>query len=155
MALPALLVGPLLEITKSVISKVLPPDKLAESDRLQLEQEFQLAIMAQDWRAVEAEMADRASARTLAASDIAKGNALSSFLAAVVRPTWGLGALVLVAYSIVSDVPIQPVFESIVQTVLMFYFGGRTLEKVLPTLVGGYTEAKKATSPTRSDASAP
>lgn len=138
----ALLAGPLIDIVNKVLGRVLPAEKMSQADRLRLETELQLAIMAQDWKEVEAEFSDRASARSLAAADTAKGNAFTTMLAAIVRPMWGLGALALVAYSVLFDKEIGSAFYGIIQTLLMFYFGGRTIEKLAPSVLRGY-EAKQ------------
>lgn len=145
MAFPiALIVGPVLDIVKQVLGRTLPAEKISQVDRLAIEQQITLALMDQDWKQIEAEFADRANARQLAAADIAQGNAFSTTLAAVVRPIWGLGAFALVAYSVLAGIAIAPVFESIIQTLLMFYFGGRTLEKLAPAILQGYKAKQDA-----------
>ena len=130
--MPALLLSLLGNIIPDVVKRVLPAEKISEEDRAKLANEMTLAFMQADWQSVEAEYKDRADARNLAAQDIAKGNALTAFLSAVVRPVWGLGAFVMVGYSILYSVPIDPATREIIQTVLWFYFGGRTIEKVVP-----------------------
>jgi hypothetical protein len=134
-----LLVGPIIEIVKSTLNRVLPAEKASEIDQAQLELETIKLLGEQDWQQVEASYADRANARLLAEKDIASGNALTGILAATVRPAWGYGALALVAYSVLTQVPINPAFQSIVETILMFYFGGRTIEKVVPHLSAAYS----------------
>lgn len=123
-------------IIPDVIKRVLPAEKMSEGDRASLERELTLAVMAADWKSVEAEYADRNSARDLAKADIASGNALTGALAAGVRPLWGIGAFVLVAYYVVTGAEIKPAIQSIVETVIVFYFGGRVVEKVTPTISG-------------------
>ncbi len=91
-----------------------------------------LCLAGQDWKEVEASYADMASARDLAKADIAKGNAFTGFLSAIVRPLWGIGAFVLVTHYAISHVPIDQGLQSIIQTVIWFYFGGRVVEKVTP-----------------------
>jgi len=134
--MPTILITLLSSLIPDVIKRVLPPEKMSEADAAKLQAELTLALMKQDWDRIEAEYADRNSARQLAAAEIAKGNALTSLLAAVVRPLWGIGAFVLVAYSVIYGVAISNVLNDIIQTVLMFYFGGRVIEKVTPTIVG-------------------
>lgn len=132
----ALLLPLLSSILPDVIRRVLPAEKISEADRATLEQQITLELMKQNWNGIEAEFRDRDSARQLAAAEIAKGNALTSFLAAVVRPLWGIGAFVLVAWSVYAGADIPEPLQSIIQTVLMFYFGGRVIEKVTPLLAG-------------------
>lgn len=127
------LILPLLSsLLPDVLKRVLPAEKMSEEDRAKLGQEIQLELMKQDWSKIEAEFKDRDSARQLAVQDIAKGNAFTSALAAIVRPLWGIGCFVLVAYSVVSGFAITTVLQSIIETVLAFYFGGRVIEKLAP-----------------------
>lgn len=119
-------------ILPDIIKRVLPAEKISETEQAQLAQAVQLELMKQDWAAVEAEYKDRADARSLAGQEVAKGNAFTATMAAVVRPLWGIGAFALIAYSVVQSAPISLPLQSIVETVLMFYFGGRTIEKLAP-----------------------
>lgn len=128
----ALLLGLLNNVLPGVINRVLPPEKMSEAEAAQLQQELTKELLAQDWAQIEAEYKDRDSARTLAAAEIAKGNAFTGALAAMVRPAWGFAALGLVAWNVLGGHPIEPGFREIVDTVLMFYFGGRVIEKVTP-----------------------
>lgn len=136
--MPALIFGLLNSILPGVINRVLPPEKMSEEDSAKLQQELALELMKQDWQGIEAEYADRSNARNLAAQDIAGGNNITRFLSATVRPAWGFGALVLVSYSVITHSAIESTYADIIQTVLFFYFGGRTLEKVTPTIVGAF-----------------
>lgn len=103
----------------------------------QIEAETSKAVMSMDWTAIEKEFQDRADARGLAAKDMAAGNAFTSILAATVRPVWGYASLVVVAYPYLAgafDLPAVQIDDNtrtIVQTVIAFYFGGRTVEKVI------------------------
>ena len=132
----ALLLPLLSSILPDVLKRVLPGEKISEADAANLQQQITLELMRQNWSEIEAEYKDRDSARQLAAAEIAKGNALTSFAAALVRPVWGLGAFALVAYSVWASVPIAEPLQSIIQTVLMFYFGGRVIEKIAPLVAG-------------------
>lgn len=135
--MPQIILSMLSSILPDVIKRVLPAEKVSESEQANLQAQLTLAIMNADWQQIEAEFADRSSARTLAAAEIAKGNAFTSFMAAVVRPLWGIGAFGLVAHSVVMHVPIDPAVRDIIQTVLWFYFGGRVIEKVAPLVAQG------------------
>lgn len=134
--MPALLISLLSQILPDVIKRVLPAEKMSEAEAAQLQAELTNELAKQDWQKIEAEYADRNSARQLAAQDIARGNALTGFLAATVRPVWGFGAFALVTWSVVQQVAIAPELQDIIQTVLYFYFGGRTIEKVTPAIIG-------------------
>lgn len=132
-------IGPVFGVIDTVIKRILP-EKMSEADRARLAQELQLELMKADWSQAEAAFRDRADARALAAADVAKGNALSNFLAATVRPVWGFASLVVVAYPYLAgalhwpSVSLDDATKDVVQMVIMFYFGGRTIEKVLPAL---------------------
>jgi len=137
--MPTLLIGLLQNILPGVINRVLPPEKMSEEDAAKLQNELTKTLIEQNWNEIEAEYKDRDSARNLAAQDIAKGNAFTGILSATVRPAWGYGALALVVYSVLYTVPISAQLNDIIQTVLFFFFGGRTIEKVIPHI----TEAIK------------
>lgn len=124
------------KVLPDVLKRVLPAEKMSEAERANLEQQLTLELMKADWKQVEAEFEDRKSARELAKEDIAKGNAFTSAAAAIVRPLWGIGAFVLVTYSVVTNSVITAPIQSIIETVLMFYFGGRVIEKIIPSITG-------------------
>lgn len=132
MPIPAILATILPGLISDTVRRVLPAEKMSDVDRARLEQELTLAVMAQDWRAVEAEFADRSNARMLAEKDVAGGNAFTTALSALVRPVWGFGALALVTYSVLTGFEIAGALDEIVQTVIWFYFGGRVVEKITP-----------------------
>ena len=115
------------------------PEKAAEIDKLKLQAATAEFIATQEGQAALNEFADRASARTLAAADVAKGNWFSTALAATVRPVFGY---VVIAAFVASWVPalipggmnmveISPIQKEVMLTVIWFYFGGRTVEKSL------------------------
>jgi hypothetical protein len=104
---------------------------------------MELALLKQFGAEVEQEYKDRADARALAAAEAARGNAFTMALSATVRPIWGLASLVVVAYPYLAGglgwpaVMIDDNTKQIIQTVIMFYFGGKTVEKVLPLFRAG------------------
>lgn len=123
-----------------ILSRVLPPEKMSEEDAAKIQHELTMTLINQDWNQIQAEYADRNSARVLAAQDIAKGNAFTGMLAAIVRPLWGIGAFILVVYSVLYHSPIDGALQSIITTVLAFYFGGRVIEKVTPHITAAITK---------------
>lgn len=125
------LTGVLPDILKRVL-----PEKISEAEKATIQQNLTLELAKMDLQSVEAEYADRNSARLLAAADIAKGNAFTGALAAIVRPLWGIGTFVIVAYSVGSGYEIKAPLQAIIETLLMFYFGGRVIEKVSPHITG-------------------
>lgn len=86
--------------------------------------------------AIDAEASDRASARALASSDIAKGNAFTSFLAAVIRPAFGFTALAAIIHAFVTGIDLSPHVAPILDDVVQFYFGARVIEKIMPHIAG-------------------
>lgn len=118
-----------------ILKRVLP-EKISDMDKAMIERELTLELLKADWQKIEAEYADRNSARDLAKADIAVGNAFTGALAAIVRPLWGVGAFCIVVYAVVSDYPISAPLQAIIETLLVFYFGGRVVEKVAPTITG-------------------
>lgn len=134
----------MLQLLLPLLSNLLPdvlrrvlPERISEAEQAQLAQQLQVELLKQDWQGIELEFKDRDSARGLAAQEIAKGNAWTSAAAAMVRPLWGIGCFVLVAYSVLASYEIKPVLQSIIETVLMFYFGGRVIEKIAPMVMSG------------------
>jgi hypothetical protein len=130
-------IGPVFGVLDTVLKRVLPGEKMSEADKVQLAQQLQLELMKADWASVEREFADRADARALAKAEAAQGNPFTMALSAVVRPIWGLSSLVVVAYPYLAgglgwpSVAIDEATKDIIQTVIMFYFGGKTVEKVV------------------------
>ena len=136
------LIGGIPGLIDTAIKRWGPAEKMSEAERAQLAQGMELALLQQFGREMEKEFEDRASARALAAADVARGNAFTNVLSAIVRPVWGFASLIVVAYPYLAapiglpSVSIDGATKDIVQTVIMFYFGGRTLERVLPHVMG-------------------
>ncbi len=143
MPLLAVLLPFLSNVLPDVLKRVLPAEKMSEAESAKVQADITLELMKQDWAQVEAAYADRKDARALAAQDIANGNALTTFLAATVRPLWGLGAFVLVGWCTWKQLPIPGALENIIEMVLGFYFGGRVVEKIMPTVAGMIGGLKK------------
>lgn len=137
-----LIVSPVTSIIRDVLKRILPPEKMSEEEKAKLEQELTLAVMQQDWQRFEKEIQDRISARELAKSELEKGNAFTNILAATHRPIWSFVTLGLFVWSIVSGqfglppVELTDIHKSIMQTVIIFYFGGRSIEKAITTIKG-------------------
>lgn len=121
-------------ILPNILNRVLPAEKMSEEDKAKIQQELTLALLTQDWKQVEAEYADIASARNLAEVDISHGNAFTTMLSSIVRPIWGIGGFMLVSFSWYKNVPIDPAMQDIITVVLQFYFGGKIVEAVTPHL---------------------
>ncbi|MBU2559220.1 MAG: hypothetical protein KJ578_15695, partial [Bacteroidetes bacterium] len=105
-----------------------------------VETELKLAIMQADWQRLEKEIDDRVSARELAKAELDKGNAFTTLLAATHRPVWSFVVLALFCWSVLSTqlglpaIALTDIHKDIMMTVIIFYFGGRSVEKVFTTI---------------------
>lgn len=138
-----LLVSPVAKIVGDVIKRVLPPEKMDEESRVRLEQELKLTVMEYDWSELEAEIQDRADARALAQKELDKGNAFTNVLAALHRPTWSFVMLGLFVASVLDkalglpEIVLGQAEQEIMRTVIIFYFGGRSVEKAINIVKNG------------------
>jgi hypothetical protein len=141
--LAPLLIGPVADLIKNVLNKF-AGDKMSEQEKAALTMEAQKMVFEQDWTPLAKEFEDRANARALAAADVSRGNWVSNLLAASVRPAygyWSLGILsVLVmgkTVNLIEPTPeIMDLVKDVVKTVIFFFFGGRTIEKVTGLVTG-------------------
>jgi len=119
-----------------IATAISDPANLVKLQELQNQhEEFLVNAASVAYQAMlKAQTDDLASARNLAQIDISHGNALTSALSALVRPIWGLGSFVVVAYSYWQHVPLDGSIKDIVSIVLQFYFGGKIVEAVTPHL---------------------
>jgi hypothetical protein len=126
-----------LEIGKKVLGSVLPGEKIGEKDRLEIEKELELKMRAYDWAKVEKEYEDLVSARLLAEKELEKGNATTNALAALHRPIWSLACLGLFLFTALTTtfnlpkIELDETHKAIMMAVITFYFGGRTIEKLM------------------------
>lgn len=142
-ALAPLLIGPVSELIRNVMNKFVG-DKMSEQEKAQLTLEAQKMVWEQDWAPLAREFEDRANARALAKADVERGNWVSNILAATVRPAygyWSLGILtVLVMGKTIHLLEPSPetmdLVKDVVKTVIFFFFGGRTVEKVTSMVTG-------------------
>lgn len=138
-----LLSEPVAGIVRDIIGRVLPPQKISEEERLRLEQELKLKVMEYDWSELEAEIQDRADARALAQKELEKGNALTNAMAALHRPVWSFAMLALFLMAVLDkalglpDIQLGDAERDIMRTVIVFYFGGRSVEKVAHAIRNG------------------
>jgi len=120
-----------------IIDKLFPDAEEADKRKLEL---FRL-VQNGELETLKADLDDIASARNLAAQDIAGGNNFTRFLSATVRPVAGYLAIACVVYSVARGVDLTPMVKDVVETVFEFYFGGRVLEKVMPHLSAAISNA--------------
>ena len=131
---------PLINIVGDVIRRVLPPEKISEADRLKIETDISTKLSEMDWKKFKAESQDRDSARMLDQKGLEKGNALTTSLAALHRPIWSIGCFLIFSWTLVGPqfglpiIELTEIHKGIMQSVIIFYFGGRSIEKVSGTL---------------------
>lgn len=118
------------ELASKVLDRWIPDKQKQAEAQLELQKE----LLAYDWKGIELEFADRANARALAEKEIASSSPVTAFLAAIVRPVWGIGAFALVTYSLTQNYAISPEINELIKVVIQFYFGGRVIEKIIPTV---------------------
>ncbi len=134
------LISPIIDTVTSIIKSVLPAEKMPEGERLKLESDIKDKLIKADWKRLDVEMEDRANARALAIKDADKGNVYTTLLAAIHRPLWSIVTLVLFSWTVIApslgfpEVILQDVHKSIMQSIIVFYFGGRSVEKIFKTL---------------------
>lgn len=133
------MLGILLPAITKVVSEVISrffPEKMDEAEKKKLEWEIAQATMELDWKVLEKEIEDRVSARKLAGQEGQMGNAWTMMLAALHRPMWSIGCLAIFVWTLIApalgfpQIELTDVHQTIIQTVLIFYFGGRTAEKI-------------------------
>lgn len=138
-----ILVRPVTSLVGDVINRVLPPEKMSEEDRARLDTEMWKTLMNADWKQYEKEIEDRVSARQLAQTELLKGTAITTMLAALHRPIWSFVTLGLFAWSMIGpqlglpNIVFTEIHQNIMTTVIIFYFGGRSLEKSLTIVTNG------------------
>ena len=123
-------------LLKDVLRRVLPREKLSEEELRKLEVEAEAQAHRLWLEKYSLEVQDRVSARELAKWELKRGSALTNMLAAIHRPMWSLVTLGLFVLTVVGPVwgwslQLTDVHKSIMMTVIIFYFGGRTTEKLL------------------------
>ncbi len=110
----------------------LPLSSVSDEDRLKLRLEAEL-LASSEYKAVMARVKD---AHELTAKEGCVATPFAGVLSAIHRPIWSflvLGVfiwMVFAPYVGYSEVPISPIHKDIIQTVLIMYFAGRSIEKV-------------------------
>ena len=136
-ALAPLLIQPVSDLIKNVLNKFVG-DKMSEAEKAELVLKAQEQVYQHNWQPILKHYEDIANARALAANDTARGNWASNFLAATVRPAYGYWSLAILTVLVMGKEArfIDPspetmeLIKDVVKTVIFFFFGGRTIEKV-------------------------
>jgi hypothetical protein len=135
------------DLVSGVVKRIWP-EKAAEIDKLKLAAATAEFLATQEGQASLNEFADRASARALAAADVAKGNWFTNILAATVRPVFGYVAMAAFFIPLavrltaaflghaftdaqLASISMNSIEREVVLSVVYFYMGGRTVEKGL------------------------
>lgn len=113
------------------LSEKFLPSSLSENERAQLRLEA-IRLATEESRVA---VADIQGARELAARDSDGAPSWTRVLSVTHRPAWSFLTLGVFAWTVVApyagfpQVALSEVHKDIIQTVIIFYFGGRTLEK--------------------------
>ncbi len=97
--------------------------------------EFRLKAGSLALEEARAATADMQNARALAVSESEGGPAWANVLKVTHRPMWSFIMLAVFSWTILApyigypQIPLTEIHKSIMQTVIIFYFGGRSLEK--------------------------
>jgi len=132
-----MLLGPITSLVTDVIKRVLPPEKMSEEERRKLEVEASLEVQKLMMDKYKLELEDIVSARKLAEAELSRGSAFTNILAALHRPLWSIVTLLLFSWSLLStqlglpEIHLTELHKDIMQTVIVFYFSGRSVEKVV------------------------
>lgn len=142
------LIGDIVENTVGkVIDRVLDkylPSTLGEKEREGIRNETR-RLALEEYRAAVSEVQ---GARDLAASEAAGAPSWTKVLTVTHRPAWSYLTLAVFLWTIIAPYAGFPSFEitgvhkEIMQTVIIFYFGGRSVEKVTGALWGKYAQTK-------------
>ena len=130
-------------IVGDVIKRALPGEKMSEEKKLKIELETAKVLQEVAAKEIELDVKDRSNARNLAKRDLKDGNAFTNFLAAFHRPLWSIATLVIFCWSIIGPslglptVELTGIHQAIMMSVIVFYFGGRSLEKIFKTIKKG------------------
>ena len=119
------------ELASKVLDRWIPDKQKQAEAQLELQKE----LLAYDWKGIELEFADRANARALAEKEIASSSPV------IVRPVWGIGAFALVTYSLIQNYAISDEINELIKVVIQFYFGGRVIEKIIPTVASAFKKS--------------
>ena len=132
-----MLLGPITSLVTDVIKRVLPPEKMSEEERRKLEVEASLEVQKLMMDKYKLELEDIVSARKLAEAELSRGSAFTNILAALHRPLWSIVTLLLFSWTLLStqlglpEIHLTELHKDIMQTVIVFYFSGRSVEKVV------------------------
>jgi len=119
-------------VVNAVVGKYLPAT-MSEQDKA----DMALEIRKLSNEEAETATADVASARELAMKESEDAPPWANVLKVTHRPLWSFVMLAIFSWTILApylgypQIPLTEVHKSIMQTVIIFYFGGRSVEKAV------------------------
>jgi len=137
------LIGDLIESTVGKVVGQLTERYLPSSMSQMEKTEFQLKAKELALEEGKSAIADMQSARTLAIKEAEGAPPWANVLKVTHRPLWSFIMLAIFAWTILApylgypQIPLTEVHKSIMQTVIIFYFGGRSVEKSIAMIKTG------------------
>lgn len=138
------------DIVESTVGKVVErladrflPASMGQRER----EEFRIEAARLAKEEYETAVRDVQGARELAAKEAKGAPPWTLALAATHRPAWSILTLAIFAWTVVAPyagfgpAPLTEIHKDIMQTVIIFYFGGRSLEKAVGVARGGGGQA--------------
>ena len=136
------IIGDLIQSTVGKVVGKLADHYLPASMSEQEKAEFQMKAREIAVEEANAMTADIKDARILAAKESEGAPGWTKILTVTHRPVWSFLILGLFAWTILApyfgypNVPLTDVHKDIMQTVIIFYFGGRSIEKAMTVMKG-------------------
>lgn len=114
------------------------PSSMSEKDKFDARLEIQ-KIALEEYKTT---IADVQGARELAGKESDGAPGWTKVLTVTHRPVWSFAMLGIFGWTVVAPyfgwpvIPLTEIHKDILQTVIIFYFGGRSVEKVATTIKG-------------------
>lgn len=130
-------VGDILESTVGKVVERLADRFLPASMNEREREEFKIEAARLAKEEYETAVRDVQGARELAAKEASGSPPWTRALAATHRPAWSLLTLAIFAWTVAAPyagfgvVPLTEIHKEVMQTVIIFYFGGRSIEKAV------------------------
>lgn len=135
--------GPITEVVKITLNRILPAEKMSEAEKASIAAQVEGAIMAQAMERMKAELADIADARKLAASEVQPNDPYIVRLArGLMRPFIGFSVAGVYVFNLllplvsqftasaVKPIALNAYDYALIGSIFTFLFGLRTVEKM-------------------------
>lgn len=125
------------KIGEKVADKYLPPS-MSEKEKFEARLEIQKAAIEEYKTAI----ADVQGARGLAAKESEGAPGWTRVLTITHRPAWSFAMLGIFGWTVIAPyfgwpvIPLTEIHKDVMQTVIIFYFGGRSVEKTARIITG-------------------